>query len=100
MPHIKNALIRYRIIDRMLRNKYKSYPSKEELRTACEEALFGSEDGAHICASTIEKDLFNMKMEQSCSWKMQPPLEKKSILYQKELSLMQEQNRIMVLEQH
>jgi predicted DNA-binding transcriptional regulator YafY len=63
MPHIKNALIRYRIIDRMLRNKYKSYPSKEELRTACEEALFGSEDGAHICASTIEKDLFNMKME-------------------------------------
>ena len=63
MPHIKNALIRYRIIDRMLRNKYKSYPSKEALRTACEEALFGSEDGAHICASTIEKDLFNMKME-------------------------------------
>ncbi|MFM6964527.1 MAG: helix-turn-helix transcriptional regulator [Sphingomonadales bacterium] len=63
MPHIKNALIRYRIIDRMLRNKYKPYPSKEALRSACEEALFGSEDGAHICASTIEKDLFTMKME-------------------------------------
>ena len=63
MPHIKNALIRYRIIDRMLRNKYKSFPSKEELRSACEDALFGSESGAHICASTIEKDLFNMKME-------------------------------------
>jgi len=63
MPHIKHALIRYRIIDRMLRNKYKSFPSKEELRSACEEALFGSESGAHICASTIEKDLFNMKME-------------------------------------
>lgn len=63
MPHIKNALIRYRIIDRMLRNKYKPFPSKETLRTACEEALFGSESGAHICASTIEKDLFTMKME-------------------------------------
>jgi predicted DNA-binding transcriptional regulator YafY len=63
MPHIKNALIRYRIIDRMLRNKYKPYPSKEALRAACEESLFGSETGAHICASTIEKDLFNMKME-------------------------------------
>ena len=63
MPHIKNALIRYRIIYRMLRNKYKPFPSKEALRTACEESLFGSESGAHICASTIEKDLFTMKME-------------------------------------
>lgn len=63
MPHIKNALIRYRIIDRMLRNKYKAYPSKEALRSACEDSLFGSESGAHICASTIEKDLFTMKME-------------------------------------
>jgi predicted DNA-binding transcriptional regulator YafY len=63
MPHIKNALIRYRIIDRMLRNKYKTYPSKEALRSACEDSLFGSESGAHICASTIEKDLFTMKME-------------------------------------
>ena len=28
MPHIKNALLRFRIIDKMIRNKYKSYPSK------------------------------------------------------------------------
>ena len=41
MPHIKNALIRYRIIDRMLRNKYKTYPSTADLREACEEALYG-----------------------------------------------------------
>jgi len=34
-----------------------------ELREACEEALFGSIDGAHICDSTIEKDMFSMKME-------------------------------------
>lgn len=63
MPHIKNALIRYRIIDRALRNKFKPYPSKADLREACEEALFGSVDGANICDSTIEKDMFAMKME-------------------------------------
>ena len=63
MPHIKNALIRYRIIDKCLRNKYKPYPSKQDLREACEESLFGSIDGAHICDSTIEKDMFAMKME-------------------------------------
>lgn len=63
MPHIKNALIRYRIIDKCLRNKYKPYPSKQDLREACEESLFGSVDGAHICDSTIEKDMFSMKME-------------------------------------
>ncbi|MBN9293028.1 MAG: WYL domain-containing protein [Flavobacteriia bacterium] len=63
MPQIKNAHIRYRIIDRCIRNKYKPFPSKEELRAACEEALFGSEDGANICGSTIEKDLFAMREE-------------------------------------
>ncbi len=63
MPHIKNALIRYRIIDKCIRNKYKPYPSKQDLREACEESLFGSIDGAHICDSTIEKDMFAMKME-------------------------------------
>lgn len=63
MPQIKNAIIRFRIIDRCLRNKYKPYPTKSDLRTACEEALFGSEDGANICDSTIEKDMFAMKME-------------------------------------
>lgn len=63
MPHIKNALIRYRIIDKCIRNVYKPYPSKQELREACEESLFGSVDGAHICDSTIEKDIYAMRME-------------------------------------
>jgi predicted DNA-binding transcriptional regulator YafY len=63
MPHIKNALIRFRIIDRALRNKYNPYPSKAALREACEEALYGSVDGANICNSTVEKDMFAMKME-------------------------------------
>lgn len=63
MPHIKNALIRYRIIDKCIRNKYDPFPSKRDLREACEESLFGSIDGGHICDSTIEKDMFSMKME-------------------------------------
>lgn len=63
MPHIKNALIRYRIIDKCIRNKYRPYPTKQELREACEETLYGSIDGDHICDSTIEKDMFAMKME-------------------------------------
>ena len=63
MPHIKNALIRFRIIDRMLRNKYKPFPSKKDMREACEEALYGGQFGEHICDSTIEKDMFNMRME-------------------------------------
>ncbi len=63
MPHIKNALIRYRIIDKSLRNKYKPYPTKQELRQACEEALYGNSTGDNICDSTIEKDMFAMKME-------------------------------------
>lgn len=63
MPHIKNAFIRYRIIDRMIRNRYKPFPSKQEMREACEEALYGDTHGNHICDSTIEKDMFAMKME-------------------------------------
>ncbi len=63
MPHIKNALIRYRIIDRSLRNNYRPFPSKKDLRELCEEALFGSVEGDNICDSTIEKDLFAMRLE-------------------------------------
>lgn len=63
MSQIKNAQIRYRIIDRCLRNKYKPNPSKQDLRDACEEALYGTIDGNNICDSTVEKDLFAMRME-------------------------------------
>ena len=63
MPHIKNALIRFRIIDRCLRNKYDPFPSKQDLREKCEEALFGLSEGSHICDSTIEKDLFAMRLD-------------------------------------
>ena len=63
MSTIKNALLRYRVIDKAIRNQYQPYPSKSQLREACEEALYGSMDGSNICDSTIEKDMFAMKME-------------------------------------
>lgn len=63
MPHIKNAQIRFRIIDRCLRNNFRPYPTKKDLREACEESLYGLSEGANICDSTIEKDMFAMKME-------------------------------------
>lgn len=63
MSRIKNAQIRYRIIDRCIGNKFNPYPTKEELRRACEEALFGSDVGSDICDSTIEKDLRSMRVE-------------------------------------
>lgn len=63
MSAIKNALLRYRIIDKAIRNSYSPYPSKAQLREACEEAIFGGVDGENICDSTIEKDMFAMRME-------------------------------------
>lgn len=62
MPANKYALLRYRIIDRSIRNPRKPYPSKEDLRVACEEALYGS-NGEHISTSTIDKDLWAMRNE-------------------------------------
>lgn len=62
MPANKYALLRYRIIDRSIRNHGKPFPSKEDLRSACEDALYGS-DGEHISLSTIDKDLWAMRNE-------------------------------------
>jgi len=61
----KYALIRYRIIDSLLKNKYQPFPTIEKLRAKCEEDLFGSEDGEHISMSTIEKDLRAMREDIS-----------------------------------
>ena len=63
MSQIKNAQLRYRIIDRAIRNKFNPFPSKKDLRQACEEALYGEGLGENICDSTIEKDLYAMRME-------------------------------------
>ena len=62
MPANKYALLRYRIIDRCIRNPRNPFPSKEDLRYSCEEALYGS-DGEHISMSTIDKDIWAMRNE-------------------------------------
>ncbi len=64
----KYAAIRYRIIDQFIRSRSRPYPSKENLRRACEEALFGTTDGSHISLSTIEKDIWAMKNESALGY--------------------------------
>jgi len=61
----KYATIRYRVIDRCIRSRSHPYPSKESLRQACEEELYGSTTGEHISISTIEKDLSALKNEST-----------------------------------
>ncbi len=63
MAQIKHALMRYRVIDKALRNSLSPYPNKKKLRDLCEEQVFGSDDGVHICDSTIEKDIFAMRTD-------------------------------------
>ena len=61
----KYAAIRYRIIDECIRSRSRPWPAKEELRSACEEALYGSGNGLNISTSTIEKDLWALKNESA-----------------------------------
>ncbi len=62
MPANKYALLRYRIIDRCLTNQGKRFPTCEDFRQACEDALYGS-GGDAISLSTINKDIWAMKNE-------------------------------------
>lgn len=67
MPANKYALIRYRIIDRCLRNTARPYPTREELRNACSEALYGT-GSPSISQSTIDKDIWAMKNEDELGY--------------------------------
>lgn len=67
MPANKYALLRYRIIDKCLSNEARPFPSKSDLREACEESLYGSM-GEHISSSTIEKDLWAMRNESDLGY--------------------------------
>jgi predicted DNA-binding transcriptional regulator YafY len=60
MPANKNAIIRYRIIDRCLRNSMRRYPTKEYIRQQISQELFG-EGGTEISVSSVEKDLIAMR---------------------------------------
>lgn len=59
MPVNKEAFLRYRIIDRMLRNKYKPFPSMDDLIDELEEKL-----GKSFSISTIQKDIKSMKEDE------------------------------------
>ena len=67
MPANKYALLRYRIIDRCLTNKARPFPTKDDLREACEDTLYGSH-GENISVSTIEKDLWAMRNESELGY--------------------------------
>jgi len=67
MPVNKYALLRYRIIDRCLCDKRHPYPSRETLRIACEEALYGA-GSTRISLGTIDKDLRAMKEEEELGY--------------------------------
>jgi predicted DNA-binding transcriptional regulator YafY len=61
MPKIKNAHLRYRIIDKALKNPKHLYPTLDDLRRLCAEAVEGVADESFISVSTIEKDLNAMR---------------------------------------
>ncbi len=63
MPANKFATIRYHVIDKMLRNKYKPYPSVEDIMEKCSEVLF-----KEISKSSIEKDVRAMKNDEALGY--------------------------------
>lgn len=64
MPANKEAFIRYRIIDRMLRNKYKPYPTMYDIVDELEDKL-----GKTFSESTIQKDIKAMKEDELLGYK-------------------------------
>ena len=63
MPANKFATIRYHVIDKMLRNKYKPYPSVEDIIEKCSEVLLKP-----ISLSSIEKDIRAMKNDEALGY--------------------------------
>ncbi len=61
MPKNKNAFIRYRIIDGALRNKFKKFPSKQELIDACNGL-------GKVSARTIDGDIYDMKFDEELGY--------------------------------
>ncbi len=63
MPANKFATIRYHVIDKMLRNKYKPYPSVDDIMDKCSEVLLKP-----ISKSSIEKDIRAMKYDEALGY--------------------------------
>ncbi len=60
MSKNREAAIRYRVLNNCLKNKFRKFPTKEELREACCEALGVSD----ISTRTIEQDLYEMRYNE------------------------------------
>lgn len=63
MPANKFATIRYHVIDKMLRSKYKPYPSVEDIIEKCSEVLL-----KRVSLSSIEKDIRAMKNDEALGY--------------------------------
>tara|TARA_R110002050_G_scaffold300722_2_gene471949 strand:+ start:95539 stop:96543 length:1005 start_codon:yes stop_codon:yes gene_type:complete len=63
MPANKFATIRYHVIDKMLRNKYKPYPSVEDIVEKCSDVLL-----KRVSKSSIEKDIRAMKNDEALGY--------------------------------
>lgn len=64
MPSNKNALIRYKTLDKCLKNRYRKY-TLEDLIDACSEALFEFEGKeSYVSRRTVQLDLQNMRSEK------------------------------------
>ena len=64
MPANKNALIRYKTIDRCLRNRYRRW-TLDDLVDACCDALYDMEGIAKgVCARTVQMDIQIMRSDK------------------------------------
>ena len=64
MPANKNALIRYKTIDRCLRNRYRRW-TLDDLVDACCDALYDMEGIAKgVCARTVQMDIQMMRSDK------------------------------------
>ena len=64
MPANKNALIRYKTIDRCLRNRYRRW-TLDDLVDACSEALYDMEGiRKGVCARTVQMDIQIMRSDK------------------------------------
>lgn len=64
MPANKNALIRYRTIDRCLRNRYRIW-TLDDLVDACSDALYDMEGITKgVCTRTVQMDIQIMRSDK------------------------------------
>lgn len=64
----KNALMRYRLIDEALTSKNRPYPSLNDLIDYVNEHLSGLFDDVAVSRRTIQKDLHDMRLEESLGY--------------------------------